>query len=83
MTNAKKYLKDETTYHELACEIALYISNSLKSGLVQNIDDFFKQQTRLPILTENEEIILKSIKNYQEYFIGREEGSLYISSISH
>ena len=32
MTNAERYLKDGVIYHELACEIAVYMSNSIKSG---------------------------------------------------
>ena len=69
MTNAEKYLKDGVIYHNLSCEIALYISNSLKSGLVQNIDDFFKQQVK-PTITDDERVILRNIpKEYQT--IGR------------
>lgn len=75
MTNAEKYLKDGIIYHNLACEIALHISNSLKSGLVQNIDDFFKQQAKQPALNENERAILESINSDLYEVIGRDDSN--------
>lgn len=83
MTNAEKYLKDGVIYHELACEIALYMSNSLKSGVVQNIDDFFKQQAR-PLLSKEEESILRGVNDDLYTVIGRDkDGDLYFDDEDH
>lgn len=83
MTNAERYLKDGVNYHELACEIALYMSNSLKNGVVQNIDDFFKQQAR-PLLNKEEESILRGVNNELYTVIGRDKvGDLYFDDEDH
>jgi len=53
----------------------------LKDGVVQNIDDFFKQQAK-PTLTEDEKVVLRNIKKDYKYigkikFLGVEV--LYVS----
>lgn len=83
MTNAERYLKDGVIYHELACEIAVYMSNSSKSGLVQNIDDFFKQRTR-PLLSREEKSILRGVNNELYTVIGRDKNEdLYFDDEDH
>lgn len=79
MTNAEKYLKNPDNYHDFACEIAIHMSNSIKNGTVQNIDDFFKKQVKLT-LSEDEKVILRNIEFKDYMVIGRKEsGDLYVN----
>ena len=77
MTNSEKFLKNPDDYHDLACEIAIHMSNSIKKGTVQNIDDFFKKQVK-PILSEDEKVILKH-KPLNHFYIGKDELGIYTS----
>ena len=46
MTNAEKYLKDGVIYHELACEIAVYMSNSIKKRNSTKYRRFFQTTSK-------------------------------------
>ena len=70
MTNAEKYLKDGVDVKRFAEELAIYMYNSKNTEMIDN----FLNETIKPILTEDEKVILRNIK--EEYSaIGRKDGT--------
>ena len=46
MNNAQRYLKDGVIYHELACDIAVFMSNSIKKRSSTTNRRFFQTTSK-------------------------------------
>lgn len=74
MTNAEKYLKDETNINELASKMCEKYYEDTSTTIPLLLCTFFDEEAK-PTLTEDERVILEFITNFD--YIGRNEKGLY------